>query len=117
MYQTVNTDDDRIVFQSNITSLSTWATHGVCMSLSFNATKCSIIMYFNQKPFAPVVDYTLSEAILETRHENKYQSDLKFATPIKQKVARAKQQKGMIKRALHKAKLLAYSTLCRPLVE
>ena len=58
-------------------------------------------MCFNQKPFAPVVDYTLGEAKLETTHENKYQSDLKFTTPIKQKVARAKQQLGMIKRALH----------------
>ena len=63
-------------------------------------------MCFNQKPFAPVVDYTLGEAKLETTHENKYlgviiQSDLNFATHIKQKLAQAKQQLGMIKRALH----------------
>ena len=63
---------------------------------------------------------------VETTHKNKYlgviiQSDLKFTTHIKQKAARAKQQLDMIKRALHgatkNAKLLAYSTLCRPLVE
>ena len=84
-------------------------------------------MCFNQKLSAPVADYSLGEAKLETTHENKslgviIQSDLKFTTHnIKQKVALAKQQLGMIKRAFHgatkKAKLLAYSTLCRPLVE
>ena len=82
-------------------------------------------MCFNQKPSAPVADYSLGEAKLETTHENKYleviiQRDLKFTTHIKQKAARAKQQLDMIKRALHgatkNAKLLAYSTLCRPLV-
>ena len=45
---------------------------------------------------------------LHTTHENKYlgviiQSDLKFTTHIEQKVARANQQLGMIKRALHGA--------------
>ena len=65
-------------------------------------------MCFNQKPSAPVADYTLGEAKLETTHENKYlgvifQCDLKFTTHIKQKVARAKQQLGMINRALHSA--------------
>ena len=83
-------------------------------------------MCFNQKPSSPVADCTLGEAKLETTHESKYlgviiQSDLKFTTHIKQKVAQAKQQLGMIKRALHdttkKAKLLAYTALCRPLVE
>ena len=107
---------DRTVFQPNITSLSTWADKWY---MSVNVTKCSI-MCFNQKPSAPVADYTLGDAKLETTHENKYlgviiQSDLKFTTHIKQKVAQAKQQ---LERALHgatkKAKLLAYTTLCRP---
>ena len=85
--------------------------------MSFNVTKCSIIC-FNQKQSVPVADYTLGEA----KHlEVIIQSDLKFTTHIKQKVAQAKQQLGMIKRALHdatkKAKLLAYTALCRPLVE
>ena len=80
-----NTAADRTIFQSNITSsLSTWADTW-CMS--FNVTKC-----FHQKPSAPVADYSLGEAKLTTTHENKYlgviiQSDLKFTTHIKQKVA------------------------------
>ena len=86
---------DRTVFQSNITSLSTWADTW-CMS--FNITKCSI-MCFNQKQFAPVADNTLGEAKHETTHYIGViiQSDQKFTTHIKQKVARAKQQLGMIK--------------------
>ena len=38
--------------------------------MSFNITKCSI-MCFNQKPFAPVADYTLhnDEVKLETTHK------------------------------------------------
>ena len=68
MYQTVNTAADRTVFQSNITSLFTWAG-AWCMS--FNVTKSSI-MCFNQKPSAPVADYSLGEAKFETTHENNY---------------------------------------------
>ena len=93
--------------------------------MSLNITKCSITC-FNQKTSTPVADYTFNEAKLETKYASKYlgviiQSDLNFTTYIKQKVALAKQQLGMIKQALHdatkKAKLLAYTTLCRPLVE
>ena len=84
--------------------------------MSFDVTKCSI-MCFNQEPLAPVADYTLSEAKLETAHERKYlgvitQSDLKFPASIKQKVVQSKQQLGILKQVLHgatkKAKLLAY---------
>ena len=55
-----------------------------------------------------VADYTLNEAKLETTHESKYlgainSSDLEFTTNIKQQVARATQQLGMIKWALHGA--------------
>ena len=65
-------------------------------------------MCFNQKPSAPVANYTLSLYVAkpETAHESKYlgvmiQSDLKFTTHIKQKVVQAKQQRGLIKRALY----------------
>ena len=69
MYQTVNTAADRTIVQSNITSLSTWADTWCIMS--FNVIRCSI-MCFNQKACAPVVDYSIGEAKLETTHENKY---------------------------------------------
>ena len=91
MYQTVNTAADCTVFQAtNITSssLSTICADTWCMF--FNVRKFSN-MCFNQKPSAPVADYSLGEAKLETTHESKYlrviiQRDLKFATH-KQKVA------------------------------
>ena len=117
MYQTVNTAADRTVFQSNITSLSTRADTWCVSSMLQNAQSCASIRNHL---------HLLVRPNLKLHKENKYlgviiQSDLKFTTHIKQKVARAKQQLGIIKRALHgaikKTKLLAYSTLCRPLVE
>ena len=97
MYQTVNTAADRTIFQSNITSLSTWADTW-CMS--FNVTKCSI-MCFNQKPSAPVADYFLGEVKLTTTHENKYlgviiQSDLKFTTHINSLLPTSRSQRRKV---------------------
>ena len=80
-------------------------------------------MTFNQKQCAPVALYTLNNIRLNSEPENKYlgviiQSDLKFNSHINAKVTKAKQQIGMVKRALHgateNAKLLAYTSLCRP---
>ena len=77
-------------------------------------------MCFHQKSSAPVADYTINEAELKTTRESKYlgiiiQSGQKFTTYVKHKVARARQELGMIKWALHSAtknaKLLAYITL------
>ena len=84
-------------------------------------------MVSNQKEGAPVADYTLANTQLEIVDETKYlgvilQSNLKFDKHIQSKTRRARQQLGMIKRALYnnapkKAKLLEYTTLCRPHVE
>ena len=81
---------------------------------------------FNQKKGASVGDYTLVDIQLEIVEETKYisvllQSNLKFDKHIQSKTRRARQQLGMIKPvlydALEKAKLLAYTNLCRPHVE
>ena len=64
--------------------------------------------------------------ILQITQEIKYlgvviRSDLKFINLIYAKISIAKQQLGMVKRALYKAsekaKLLAYIDLCRPHME
>ena len=91
------------VFQFNITPLCTGAD-----------TRCVFQCYkiLNHVPLSEtictVADYTLNEAKLETTHESKYlgainSSDLEFTTNIKQQVARATQQLGMIKWALNGA--------------
>ena len=68
LYQTVNTDYDKSIFQFNITSMSDRATTR-CMSL--NAAKCTV-MCFNEKLTSPIKDYTLSGTKLGCTHENKY---------------------------------------------
>ena len=79
-----------------------------------------------QNPSSPKADYLLNGAHLEVAQEAKYlgviiQSDLKFNTHIQNKVSKTNRQLGMIKRALHnapeQARLLAYTSLCRPHME
>lgn len=122
LYQAVNNNQEKQEFQVNIDALQNWAQTW-CMS--FNIDKCSILT-FNQKSSSPKADYLLNNAHLEVVQETKYlgviiQSDFKFNTHIQNKVSKANRQLGMIKRALHnapeKARLLAYTSLCRPHME
>ena len=122
IFQTVNTTQNKIEFQRNIDALQAWTLK---WWMSFNIDKCSI-MVFNPTALSPLADYYLNNAPLNTVQETKYlgvtlQSDLKFNTHIQNKISKANRQLGMIKRALHhapeKARLLAYTSLCRPHVE
>lgn len=122
IYQTVNTDADKQAFQSNIDGLENWAKTW-CMS--FNVTKCAV-MSFNSKNTSPSHEYRLGDSLLEIVSDSKYlgvtiQSDLKFNNHIVSKIAKAKQQLAITKRVLYNApkdaKLLAYTSLCRPHVE
>ena len=80
----------------------------------------------NQRPTSPNFDYILGSESLKVVQKPEYlgvwlQSDLKFTTHINDKVNKANRQLGLIKRALYSApesaKLLAYTSLCRPHVE
>ena len=122
IYQVVNNNQDHERFQKNITALQNWSQDW-CMS--FNIDKCSVLA-FNSTSTSPSAEYYLNDTSLEIVQETKYlgvilQSDLKFTKHIQVKVGKAKRQLGMIKRALfdapEKARLLAYTSLCRPHVE
>ena len=89
--------------------------------MSANALLCYLI-----KLKSPSSDYRLGNVPLDIVQQTKYlgvllQSDLKFSNHICDKVNKANRQVGMIKRALYNApeaaKLLAYTSLCRPHVE
>jgi len=91
--------------------------------MNFNAKKCSIIAF---KPQKAIPSYTLDGTILEHTDHTKYlgvtlQSDLRFDYHIANKIGTARQQIGMIRRALYwapeNAKLTAYKALCRPHLE
>ena len=122
VYQIVDTKADKLNFQKNIDALHAWAD---TWGMSFNVSKCSV-MLFNQTLKSPSSDYRLGNVPLDIVQQTKYlgvllQSDLKFSNHICDKVNKANRQVGMIKRALHHApetaKLLAYTSLCRPHVE
>ncbi|XP_067930519.1 uncharacterized protein [Watersipora subatra] len=83
-------------------------------------------MVFNPTVASPLPDHHLDDNPLEIIAETKYlgvilQSDLKFNSHIQDKISKANHQLGMIKPALHlapeKARLLAYTSLCRFHVE
>ena len=99
-----------------------WADESL---MKFNASKCFVIA-FNETKTSPPASYSLGHEQLTTVSSTKYlgvtiQSDMKFTEHIEAKTTKAKQVLGMIKRTLHKApekaKLLAYTSLCRPILE
>lgn len=120
LYQPVNSAVDAKRFQHNLDKLGIWANK---WGMSFNISK-SKIMAFN--PTQNLPNYTLNGSVLEHVNYAKYlgvllKSDCKFDAHINTKVAKAKRQLGIIKRALfwapQHARLIAYKTLCLPHLE
>ena len=116
LYQAVNNTTDELRFQSNIDSLQKWASD---WSMSFNDAKCHI-MGFNAKRRIPL--YITLGHVTETKYLGvTLQSNLRFDSHITNKISKARQQLGVLRRALHwvpkTAKLLAYKSLCRPHLE
>ena len=121
LYSVVNSIQDRNQFQSNINALYDWSVRNM---MPFNTTKCEVIV-FNNKNMQPPT-YTLGGHTLNCVQETKYlgvliQSDLKFSHHITSKINTANRVLGSIKYTLHDAptpaKLLAYLSLCRPVLE
>jgi len=120
IYREVNSKADQNAFQADIDSLQDWADR---WGMRFNASKC-FVMCFNDKADPP--SYHLGATPLDCVEETTYlgvtlQSNLKFSSHITKKITKAKQVLGMLKRGLfdapQPAKLLAYTALCRPIIE
>lgn len=121
IYAKIQTRADEIRFQNNIDSLVSWSTKN---KMPFNRTKCEVIV-FNQGA-TPLPQYSISDHLLQCVDITKYlevvlQSDLKFKKHISDIMGSANRTLGCIKYTLHgapeKAKLLAYTSLCRPKLE
>jgi hypothetical protein len=121
LYSVVRNDDDEKKFQDDIDSLHDWSER---WKMPFNTTKCEVIIFGNNSRVPPT--YTLGGVPLKSVPETTYlrvtfQSDLKFNRHITAKVNTANKVLGSIKFALHNApekdKLLAYTSLCRPVLE
>ena len=120
LYQEVNTKQDQLDFQANIDKVYEWSKK---WKMSFNVTKCHA-MAFNSRAVLP--SYRLGTTnvlwVEETRYlEVTLQQNLKFEKHISEKVDKARRILGTIKHTIQtapeKSKPLAYTSLCRPVME
>jgi hypothetical protein len=121
IYSEVNSIRDAQLFQENINALQEWS---VRWKMPFNTDKCEVIVF--NKGSSPTPSYTLGDSKLKCVDETRYlgitvQSNLKFNKHITKKINDATRVLGCIKYTLYEApekgKLLAYTSLCRPLLE
>jgi hypothetical protein len=121
LYQVVNSSADQENFQANIDSLYQWS---LTWKMPFNASKCEVITFNNKSSSMP--QYHLGDDYLNCVNETTYlgvvlQSNLKFTNHIANKINKAKRILGCVKMSLYqappKAKLMAYTALCRPIIE
>lgn len=120
LYQRVNSEADAADFQVNIDAVYNWSQQ---WKMPFNESKCHAISFGCQ---TGLPSYKLGSTPVQWTEETKYlgvtmQSNLKFDKHIVLKSQKASRVLGAIKFALHDApkngKLLAYTSLCRPLLE
>jgi len=92
--------------------------------MPFNTDKCEVIIFGKTDDTSHL--YSLGDTTLRSVKEAKYlgvimQSNLKFDRHITSKVNNASKILGCIKHAIYnapmKAKLIAYLSLCRPILE
>ena len=111
-------------FQADICRLEKWARE---WHMSFNVSKCNI-MYIGNTNIVDInnINYTLNEHSITRVETIKYlgvliSSNLKWETHINAIVNKAMRTLGLLKHTLFhadkKTKLIAYKTLCRPLLE
>ncbi len=120
LFQHVDNPADALRFQNNINAVHEWSE---VWKMPFNIKKCQAIC-FGKTPTR--TSYTLGNSPLEWTDCIKYlgviiQSDLKFNTHITEKCSKANKILGGIKYLTYgapmEAKLLAYTSLCRPILE
>ena len=120
LYSEIGSKSDEIDFQADIDAVYKWS---VDWKMAFNTDKCEFIIFGNGDQNTT---YRLGNATLSSVNKIKYlgvtlQSDLKFNTHIDEKLNKASKILGCIKHTLHgaptKAKRLAYTSLCRPILE
>ena len=114
LYQTVNCPEDAVVFQENINAVYKWAR---LWKMPFNDIKCLAINFGKVRP---VVQYK-PHVLPGPKTQNTLQSNLTFNLHIAETSLRSKKILGRIKHPMHNAlqdaKLLVYTSLCRPILE
>jgi len=122
IYSAADSNEDKQLFQTNIDALHKWSMK---WKMPFNTKKCEVIVFSKTPKAYPVFDpsYALGCTPLKCRQEIKYLGiiHLKFEQHITSKIKSASKILGCIKYSLYEApansKLLAYTSLCRPILE
>jgi len=121
LYTTVSPENN-ILFQKDLDGLSLWAESS---AMSFNVTKCQSI-FFGAKPLVALPQHRLNGQLLKRVNSLCYlgvtiSDDLAWDRHVDGIVSKANRSLGLLKRSLYKApkyaKLTAYKTICRPLLE
>ena len=121
IYSEVNSIQDEHIFQTNINALHEWSAK---WKMPFNTDKCEVIVFSKVSSSTP--NYSLGGSKLKCVDDTKYlgitlQSNLKFDKHITKKINDTTKVLGCIKYTLYEApergKLLAYTSLCRPVLE
>lgn len=122
VYDHVDTVAEASVFQKNIDALSKWSEQ---WGMNFNINKTQLLV-FNRKVPDLHKSYTLLDSKINEVDYATYlgvilQNNLKFDLHIEAKINKASKVLGLLKRTLYiapkKTKLLAYTTICRPILE
>ena len=125
VYQVVNNLTEQVRFQQNIMALETWSQE---WEMPFNLKKCSCMSFSptSTRNSSHSALYNLCDHPIEWTAQNKYlgvtlQDNLKFGLHVKDKIKKASQAMGMVRRSLanapKKCKKQAYVALVRPHLE
>jgi hypothetical protein len=120
LYRQVSTAQDSDTLQADLDKVAAWAASN---GMSFNVSKTSVLVFGSQPPLHT---YTIEGKPLQFCPTAKYlgvhlSTDLRWETQVNAVITKASRTLGMIKHTLYNApsrvRLLAYKTLCRPLLE
>ena len=123
MYATLNDQDSVASFQHDLDTLQCWANE---WRMSFNTAKCNIMFVGNRNKVNTQVQYSLCGDILTNVHQTKYlgvliNDNLKWEAHVGRVTGKAYAILGLLCSSLYdtpvELKLIAYKTLCRPLLE
>lgn len=122
LYQDVTSDQDSAKFQRNIDAVQKWSQKWM---MPFNINKCHAMAFdTGNNNITPA--YKLGTTDIPWTTNTRYlgvtlQHDLKFDQHVSKKTDKASKILGAIKHTLHgtpsKCRLLAYVSLCRPVLE
>ena len=122
VYQEVITAGQEAEFQRNISAVYQWSKQ---WQMPFKEGKSQLLL-FGKTCTPTAISYKLGNTTIQRVVETKYlgvilQQDLCFDSHIESKIASARKLLGAIKFMLHDAtlegKTLAYTSLCRPILE